>query len=134
MINHDLVLKHNVIWIGDTGATMHSTFCAFRGINKRATTISTTGVFSGSIKPLLHIKLEFIAVDKNGKESVLVLLGNVVLLESSNYNLFSLSKLLNSGWKIHGNAPKVGMTNGSKVFNFDIVIQTTKGAIFCAQF
>ena len=57
---------------------------------------------------------------------------NVALLETSNYNLFSLSKLLNSGWKMQGDASKVVMLKGSMVLTFDIVINTTKGTLFCA--
>ena len=135
MTNHGLeLLKRNDMWIGNTGATMHSTFCGLYAINKRATTISTTNVSGSSIKPSLQMELECIAMDKNNKEAGPVLLGNVALLESINYNLFSLSKLLNSGQKMHGDASKVVMTNGSKVLTFDIVVKTIKGVLFCAKF
>ena len=56
---------------------------------------------------------------------------NVALLETSNYNLFSLSKLLNSGWKRQGNVTKVVMSKRSMILTFDIVIKTTKGVLFC---
>ena len=115
-------------------ATTQSTFCDSHGINKRATTIGTIGVSGGSIKSLLQIELECIAEGENGKAAGPVLLGNTALLESSDYNLFSLSKLLNSRWKMHGNASKVVMTNGSKVSTLDIDIKTTKGVISCALF
>jgi hypothetical protein len=46
-------LKHNNIWTEDTGVTMHSTFCGAQGINTCATTLSTTVVSGGSIKPSL---------------------------------------------------------------------------------
>ena len=58
---------------------------------------------------------------------------NVALLEISNYNLFSLSKLLNSRWKMQGNALKVVMSKGSMVSTFDIVIKNTKGELFCVH-
>ena len=41
--------------------------------------------------------------------------------------------MLSSGWKIHGDVSKVVMTNGSEVLTFDIVINTTKGALFYAS-
>ena len=36
------LLKRSNILIGDTGATMNSSFCGAYGLNKRATTLSTT--------------------------------------------------------------------------------------------
>ena len=135
LTNHGLeLLKCNTIWIGDTGATIHSTLSALNVINKRVTTSSMNGMSVGSIKASLQMKLECIAVNKNDKEASPVLLGKVALLESSNYNLCSVSKLLNRGRKMHGNASKVVTTNGSKVLTSDIVIKTTKGALFCAKF
>ena len=112
---------------------MHSTFCGAHGLNKRATTLSTTGVSGGSIKPSLQMDLDCIAIDKNGNAVGSVRLENVALLKNSNYNLFSLSKLLNSGWKMQGDATKVVMSKGSMILIFDIVIKTTKGALFCAR-
>ena len=76
---------------------MHSSFCGAHGLNKRATTLSTTGVSGGSIKPLLQMDLDYIAINKDGNAVGPVRLENVALLETSNYNLCSLSKLLNSG-------------------------------------
>jgi hypothetical protein len=60
------LLKRSDIWIGDTGATMHSSFCSAHGINKRATTLSTTGVSGDSIKSLPQMDLNCIAINKDG--------------------------------------------------------------------
>merc|ERR1712194_525908 len=87
----------------------------------------------GSIKPSLQMDLDCIAIDKNGNAAGSIRLENVALLETSNYNLFSLSKLLNSGWKMQGDATKVVMSKRSMILTFDIVIKTTKGALFCAH-
>jgi hypothetical protein len=106
------LLKRNEIWIGDTGATMHSAFCDAHRINKRAIMISTTDVSSRSIKPLLQIELDCIAWSKKSNVAGTVQLGNVVLLEPSNYNLLGLSELLNYGWKMHGGPSKIVMANG----------------------
>ena len=76
---------------------MHSSFCGAHGLNKRAATLSTTSVSGGSIKPLLQMDLDCIAINKDGNAVGPVRLENVALLETSTYNLFSLSKLLNSG-------------------------------------
>ena len=86
-----------------------------------------------SIKPSLQMDLNCIAINKDGNAVGPVQLENVALLETSNYNSFSLSKLLNSGWKMQGNASKVVMSKGSMFLTFDIVMKTTKGALFCAH-
>ena len=91
------LLKRSDIWIGDTGATMHSSFCDAHGLNKRATTLRTTRVSCGSIKPSLQMDLNCIAINKDGNAVGPVRVENVAMLATSNYNLFSLYKLLNSG-------------------------------------
>ena len=96
--NHGLkLLKRNDIWTGNTGATMHCTFCGLHDINTRATKISTTCMSGGSIKPLLQMELGGISVDQNSNAAGLVQLGNIALLESSKHNFFSLPELLNIG-------------------------------------
>ena len=79
---------------------MHSSFCGAHGLNKRATTLSTTSVSGGSIKPWLQTDLDCIAVNTDGNTVGPVQLEKVTLLETSNYNLFSVSKLLHSRWKM----------------------------------
>ena len=112
---------------------MHSSFCGAHGLDKCATTLGTTGVFGGSINPSLQMDLDCIAINKDGNAVGPVRLENVALLETSNYNLVSLSKLLNNGWKMQGDATKVVMSKRSRILTFDIVIKTTKGALFCAR-
>ena len=91
------LLKYSNIWIVNTGATMHSSFCSAHGLNKCGTTLSMTVVSGGSIKPSLQLDLDYIAINKHGNAIGPIRLENVALLETSNYSLFGLSKLLNSG-------------------------------------
>ena len=59
----------------------------------------------------MNLDLDCIVVDKkNGNATDPVQLANVALLESRNYNLFSLPKLLNIRLKMHGDASKVVMS------------------------
>ena len=60
------LLKRSNIWIGDTELTMHSSFCVAYGLNTYTTTLRTTGVSGGSIKPLLHMDLHCIVINKDG--------------------------------------------------------------------
>ena len=123
LTNYDLnLLKRKGIWIGDTSATISSTFYGAYGIKTHTSTISTTDVPGGSTKPSLQMDLDCIAWYKSGNTACLVQLGNVVLLKSKNCNLFSLLKLLNIGWQMHGNTLNIVMTHGSKVLTLDIFI------------
>ena len=45
---------------------MQSSFCGEHGLHTRATTLSTTGVSGGSIKPSLQMDLDCIAINKDG--------------------------------------------------------------------
>jgi len=112
---------------------MHSSFCGAHGLNKSATTLSTTRVSGSSIKPSLQMKMNCVDINKDGNAVGPVRLENVALLETSNYNVFSLSKLLNSGWKMQGDATKLVMSKRSMILTFDIVLKTTKGGLFCAH-
>ena len=99
--------------------------CNAHGISKRVTILSTNCVSIDSIKSLLHMDLDCIVVDKNGNTAGPVRLGTVSLVNSRNYNLFTLSKLLRR-LKVHVNALKVVMTNRLKVLILDIVIKLQK--------
>ena len=55
-------------------------------------------------------------------------------MKGYNYNLCSLSKMLQSGWKMSGNAKAITMRKGSMVIIFDIIIPTKNGALYCACF
>ena len=96
-------------------------FCGANGLNTRATTIITTGVSGGSIKPSPKMDLNCISLNRDDNTVGPVRLENVELLENSNYNLFSLF------------TSKVVMLKGSMFLTFDIVIKTIKGALFCAH-
>ena len=45
---------------------MHSSFCGAHGLNKRAATLSMTGVSGGSIKSLLQMDLDCRVINKDG--------------------------------------------------------------------
>ena len=74
-----------------------------------------TRVSGGSITPLLKMDLNYIAINKDSNSVGPVRVENVALLETSNFNVCNLSKLLNSRWKIQGDASKVVMLKGLMV-------------------
>ena len=52
-------------------------------------------------------------------------------LPTSRYNLFSISKRLEEGWKLDGNKDMIKLVKGKEEIRFDIKIKTKKGAGFC---
>ena len=55
-------------------------------------------------------------------------------MKDCNYNLCSLAKMLQNGWKMSGDAKAITMTKGSMTIVFDIIIPTKNEALQYACF
>ncbi len=60
------------MWIGDTGATKHSTKHKQGGINSRPLLSRTRGIYGQAIKPNAEVDLPGVYCDKNGEEKFAV--------------------------------------------------------------
>ena len=78
--------------------------------------------------------LECTHCDKFGHELFDVTLEDVSEIKNSNYNLFSLTRLMQNGWKMSGDETAITMKKGGKAIKFDIVIPTKHGAIYAGYF
>ncbi len=65
-------LRSPNIWIGDTGATKHSTKHRQGGINSQPLTNRLRGIYGQSVKPNVEVDLPGIYCNKNGKEQFAV--------------------------------------------------------------
>ncbi len=97
------------MWIGDTGATKHSTQHKQGGINSRPSTSRTKGIYGQAVKPSMEVDLPGRYCDKSGEDQFAVKLRNVDIIPESHYNLISITKLIEEGHKISGNK-KDGIT------------------------
>jgi hypothetical protein len=52
-------LSSTNIWIGDTGATKHSTKYKQGGINSRPLTSRTRGIYGQAVKPAMEVDIQF---------------------------------------------------------------------------
>ncbi len=122
------------MWIGDTGATKHSTKHKQGGINSRPSTRRTTGISGQAVKPSMEVDLPGMYCDKSGEDQFAVKLQNVDIIPKSHYNLISIRKLMEEGHKMTGNK-KDGITveKGARVIKFDIRVKTPKGVLWCAS-
>ena len=121
------------MWIGDTGATRHSTKYKQGGINSRPSTSKTRGISGQAIKPSMEVDFPGMYCDKAGDDQFAVKLRDVDVIPESHYNLISLTKLMEEGYMVIG-TKKDGLSVEKKglVIKFDIRIETPKGVLWCA--
>jgi hypothetical protein len=79
------------IWIGDTGATKHSTKYKQGGINTRPLLSRTRGIYGQAVKPAMEVDIPGVYCDKTGEELFAVKLRCVDVIPESHYNLMSLT-------------------------------------------
>jgi hypothetical protein len=121
------------MWIGDTGATKHSTKHKQGGNNSRPSTSRTKGIYGQAVKPSMEVDLPRMYCDKSGEDQSAVKLRNVDIIPKSHYNLISIMKLMEEGHKISGNKNDgITLQKGSRVIKFDIKVKTPKGVLWCA--
>jgi hypothetical protein len=121
------------MWIGDMGATKHSTKHKQGGINSRLSTNRTKGIYGQAVKPSMEVDLPEMYCKKSGEDQFAIKLQNVDTIPKSHYNLISITKLMEEGHKMTGNK-KDGITveKGTQVIKFDIRVKTPKGVLWCA--
>ncbi len=87
-------LKSPKVWVGDTGATTHSTFSKEAYKNQRESAVSTTGITGGMIKPSIQMDIDCVHCDKNGNNQFKILIADVCHLDSRNLNMYSISRMM----------------------------------------
>ncbi len=120
------------LWIGDTGATRHSTKYKQGGINSRPSTSRTRGISGKAIKPSMEVDLPGMYCDKHGDNQFTVRLREVDVIPKSHYNLISLTKLMEEDHKVIGNKKGLSVEKGGRSIKFDIRVETPKGVLWCA--
>ena len=125
------------VWIADTGASNHGTFSDAGGQNVKTTESSNLG-FSGEaqkVHKLMDISGQF--VRRDGTMGLRAVLTGVGHTPSCNFNLLSLTKLMQNGWRItRGDADAIEVTHStsSDIIVFDHVVRTRSGAIYATRF
>ena len=69
---------------------------------------------------------------KFGNEKAKIVLTEVGHMARGRYNLFRMMRAMMDGWKLSGNEKAIVVKKGEIQLQFHIVIQTKKGALFCA--
>jgi hypothetical protein len=121
------------MWIADTGATSHVTNSKVGGKNHRKTTVKMRGFVWESINPDLEMDIPVTYTCGSGKE-IKAELKDMQVNEKFNFNLFSVTRMLQKGYTIKGGAKSITLEKGNHAFMFDSVIWTWGGALYCERF
>ena len=126
------LLQRPDFFIGDTGATKHSSISRVGGINVRESNASTLGITGESCSAQDEFDLPVTVCDKWGNMLFDIKMESIAHMPESNFNLLSLTRLLQDGWEMSGDAEAIVMTKEGIKLSFDIVIPTGRGgALYC---
>jgi len=70
---------------------------------------------------------------KYGQEVAKVWLKDVAYTPKSKFNLLSLTKMMSEGWNMIGNNKKLTINKNNVTIEFDIIIKTQRGQLFCVN-
>ena len=124
------------IWVGDTGASVHMTKHAV-GLRALKNVAGSEDIMVGNgsnVGTTAIGELPGTKVDCHGNDGARMVMQDVHLVPSSQFNLFSLSAMQLKGWILGGNMNSTWITKGKAKLVFDIVIPTRKGAVYCMYF
>ena len=131
------ILRQENVWICDTGASTHVTWCNKGARNVRDTMVYSLGHTGSAAESTALIDIPGVFVNKHGNLGLQAVLRDCSFSAKHNFNLLSMSKLLHKqGWKIvRGDESLIRIENGKGgTIDFDIVVPTEKGAIYACKF
>jgi hypothetical protein len=125
-----------IIWLGDTGASQHSSSAKNGARNVRASGQTSLGATGQPVVPECTFDLAGQFVNADGSLGLEAVITEVSYNSRHNFNLFSISRMLQLGWTLSGNKQRLTLnsTDGKSVIHFDIVIKTKLGAVYLAKF
>ena len=129
-------LGESDVWICDTGASSHLTKDKKDAVHEKKSGSPSLGQAGKAVKATSTIDLPGQFCAKDGSLGLKATLTDVNYNKSLNFNLMSLSRLLQNGWSItQGDATCITIKSESgAVINFDIVVPTPRGAIYATRF
>ena len=126
------MLNDPEIWIADTAATVHMSSHR-KGLEniKKLTRIDTITMGNGTQESVQETADVVGCIrDSQTNETKNIRIQNVSILPNGQFNLFSISQMLNKGWKLAGDNDKITISKGDLDLHFDIKIPTARGMLF----
>ena len=124
----DKLLQDSNVFIADTGATSDTTphFVGFSKVSDATDKDCITDASGTSISGRKVGNIKGVICDKHGNEVKEGTIQDIVYMPNSNFNLFSLTKRLNSGRTLGGNSEKLWIEKDGTQIVFDIKIKTSQ--------
>ena len=128
------ILKDPNVFIGDLAATCDSTpyLAGTKNLKDVSDGDSIIDASGNSIKGNKIGDLEGTWLDQSGNEVTSVKIEIITHMPKVEFNLFSVSKRMQEGWKLGGDKDEMWLTKNGQTIKFDIKVQTPKGAVYCA--
>lgn len=129
-------LKHPDLWIGDTGASMHTTRFKTNGFNFRAGA-SSVGATGAAVQAECCLDIRGQFVDRDGTLGLIATLKDVGYNTNHNFNLLSITCLWELGWSTQsGDSDGIVLLGPDRTstIKFDIAVRTTRGAVHICRF
>jgi hypothetical protein len=126
-------LKHPDLWIGDMGASMHTTRYKTHGFNFRAGS-SSVGATGSAVEAECSMDICGQFVNRDSSLGIVATLTDVGFSTRHNFNLLSVTSLWQQGWSTQsGDSEGLSIIgpDGGSVINFDTVLRITRGAVCC---
>ena len=80
------------------------------------------------------VKIPGRVCDKNGNVQMEGTLNEVMIFPDAEFNLFSITRMTQSGWELSGNKDALVLKKNGMEIKFDIVIPTGKIVLYCMYF
>ena len=128
-------LKDEVYWIGDTGATTHLTNNR-QAMNNIKSAQNYTVVMGNGTESKGKVAGDISGYIYNNKDEKVMsaVIHDVVYSKTTKFNLFSITSMINKGWKLHGDEKALTLTKRKTRIAFDIKVKTPKGFLFVMKF
>ena len=130
------ILNDPNVFIGDTGASSDTTASdlGFKNVKPAKASDNIVDASGNSMTGKITGDVSGVICDKYGSEKCDAIIKEMVYSPDAEYNLFSLTKRLEDGFKLGGDKNAIWISKGDIKITFDIKISTPKGAIFAVYF
>jgi len=120
------------IWIADSAATVHMTSDKTGSVNERLQSKKCTITFGNGQEEMVekNVDIKGKVLNHETKTWENVILQNVSVMSSAKFNLFSITQMLNKGWKLDGDEDSIKIKKDNFTICFDIKIPTPKGMLY----
>jgi hypothetical protein len=126
------LLNNQAYWIGDIGATRHTSGCPLSSLARVTPETSTSTMADGHSLTITQTG-DYLATcyDKNGKTIIPRVTFADVGHIPGGYSLFAIPKLLANGWSLRvNNEIGLQLTQDEATLKFDIRVKTPKGYVW----